>query len=204
MPQIVQLYNEMRKKKHNIPSEILVELGFDRKGLSANKFSKREFEILTKMNDLLTDEQKCEIMQTQGCHKSPNGKYSIESKSLAEKYANLTLEEQVALVSRWGDMHINEMGNIVLVQGCDVGDAEGIVKSCHCIRANYKENFDEFAREYPDKVLSLMQLYCGCCAGHIMYHLQIRLGVKLRLIKIGTAPKTEKGCLREHTFEILS
>lgn len=46
--------------------------------------------------------------------------------------------------------------------------------------------------------------YCGCCSGHVKYHFENLLGVKLRLIETVSSPinsNGEKQC--EHLFEIV-
>ena len=190
-------------KKGNMSPDMLVQLGYDTiiDSKDYKDHCKNAFKILVKMNDLLTIEQKYAFMEQQGCHKV--GKYNNESKAFAEKHADKSFEEKLELLNKEGAFtaHMKNDGTIVTT-GCKVDDACGTIRSCHCINGDYKEDIEVFAKEYPDKILSFSQMYCGCCAGHQKHHLQIRLGAKLQLIEIGTS-KTDKGCLREFIYNKL-
>ena len=206
MPNIYKIYKTMRMKKHNIPQEILLQLGFDSADFKFDSGeTQKAFELLAKMNDMLTMEQKCAIMEQQGCHKA--GKMDKESKAFAEKYSGKSLEERCEILQKEGGdaPYLNDDGTISYTVRCYVGDIDSVVRSCHCLNGDFKNEFKSFIEKHPDKVLQFSQFFCGCCAGHQKHHLQNRLSVKLRLKSIDTSSdKTEKGYPRVFVYEVLN
>ena len=190
-------------KKLNIPQDVVAELGFDAKDYKFDSSNTAQaFEILVKMNDLLTVDQKIAVMERQGCHKT--GQMDKASKDFGHKHAGKSLVERLEIMSADKDApSLNDDGTISLPVRCYAGDIDGVLRSCHCIRGGYASEFKSFIEEHPDKVLSFSQLFCGCCAGHQKHHLQNKLGVKLKLKAIDTsAVKTEKGQKRVFVYEI--
>jgi len=82
MPNINNIRKIPVMKKLNIPEDVLTELGFNDPNY---KFRHLDFDVLVKMNDLFTVEQKCAAMVRQGCHKT--GKTAQKSKIWGKKYA---------------------------------------------------------------------------------------------------------------------
>jgi hypothetical protein len=221
MPNITNISKIMRMKKTNIPQDILVQLGFD---TAEYKFisNKHSFETLVKINDLLTTEQKYAVMEQHGCHKS--GKMDKESKEFGKKHSNKSIVEKLEILSAGNSTPctnddgtkcyamitdddapcMNDDGSISYAVMCFIHDSEIILDSCHCLRGNYKEEFLSYAKEHPDKILSFVQFFCGCCAGHQKHHLQNKLGVKLKLKSINiSSVKTDKGQKRVFIYEIV-
>jgi len=181
MPNINNIRKALVMKKLNIPEAVIAELGFNDPNYKPHHLN---FELLVKINDLLTAEQKCAVMEQQGCHKV--GKMTEESKNFGNKHAEKSLEEKLKILSNEGeDCHLNDDGTISL-QTCYVDD-NGVARGCHCLKRDYEVKFNSFIKEYPDKAPSFSQFHCGCCAGHQKYHLQNKLGVKLKLKSIGTS-----------------
>ena len=203
MPNITNISKTMRMKRTNIPQDILIQLGFD---TEEYKFvsNKHSFEMLVKMNDLLTTEQKYAVMEQQGCCKT--GRADKESKEFAKEHADKSLAEKLEILSAEGDVHyLNDDGTLSLAVRCYVGDIDSVVRSCHCLSGDYSAEFKSFVEEQPDKVLLFSQFFCGCCAGHQKHHLQNKLDVKLKLKSINASPiETDEGHKRIFTYEIIN
>jgi len=197
VPNINNIKKTLVMKKLNMPESVITELGFNDPNYESRHL---DFDVLIKMNDLLTVEQKCAVMVRQGCHKV--GKMAEESKSWGKKYAEKSLDEKLKILSSEDEgFRLNDDGTISL-QTCDVDD-NGVARGCHCLKRDYEIQFNSFIEEYPDKAATFSQFHCGCCAGHQKYHLQNKLGVKLRLKSIGTSiVKTDGRKKREFVYEI--
>ena len=141
-------------------------------------------------------EQKCAVMELQGCHKT--GKMAEASKNYGEKHSEKSLDEKLKILSSEDEgFHLNDDGTISL-HTCPVDDA-GVARGCHCLKRDYKIEFNSFLEEYPDKASLFSQFHCGCCAGHQKYHLQNKLGVKLKLKSIGISNRQK----RMFVYEVL-
>lgn len=58
--------------------------------------------------------------------------------------------------------------------------------------------------EKLEKATAVSLTYCGCCSGHVKYHYENFLGVKLQLLEIVSSPISSGGNKHcEHLFEIL-
>jgi len=217
MPNINNIIKTMKKKKTNIPQDILVQFGDDRVDY------KREYELLLKLNDLLNTEQKYVVMEQQGCCKG--GKRDKESKDFGKQHADKSLADKLKILSAGnkapcanddGTMcyampsdkdapHLNADGTLSYAVRCYVDDITRIFESCHCLRnGDYAAEFSDLVKENPDKAHAFMQFFCGCCAGHQKHHLQNRLGVSLKLKSVNiSSVKTEKGSKRVFVYEIV-
>ena len=223
MPNISAIAKTMKMKKLNMPRHMLDELGFGHADFpQSGGDTRQEFDMLVKLNDLLSLEQKYAIMERQGCHKS--GKMDKESKDFGNKYADKSLAEKLQILSAGNNAPcmnddgtkcyalptdkdapcVNDDGTISYAVMCYIHGDESVLDSCHCLRRNYQEEFLSFAKEHPDKVLSFVQFFCGCCAGHQKHHLQNRLGVNLNLKSINiSSVNTDKGQKRVFVYEIV-
>jgi len=197
MPNINNIRKISVMKKLNIPEDVLTELGFNDPNYKSRHLN---FDVLVKMNDLLTVEQKCAVMVRQGCHKV--GKMAEESKNWGKKYAEKSLDEKLKILSSEEEgFRLNDDGTLSL-QTCVVDD-NGVARGCHCLKRDYEKQFNSFIEEYPDKAPSFSQFHCGCCAGHQKYHLQNKLGVNLKLKSIGTSDyKVGNGQKRIFVYEM--
>ena len=168
------------------------------------RFYLPNFTVIIKMNEYLTAEQRYAAMEQEGCHKNKGGRYDTQSRDFAQKHIDKSLVEKIEeLSNKWGNVYLNDDGTIS-VHACNIDDDAGIFNVCHCLFEKYKEEAKLFLSEHPDKILSFSETFCGCCAGHQKHHLQIKLGVKLRLKTIETSlSKTEKGRPRVFTYEII-
>jgi len=197
VPNINNIKKTLVMKKLNMPESVITELGFNDPHYKPHHL---DFELLVKINDLLTEEQKCAVMEQQGCHKA--GKMAEESKNYGKRYAEKSLDERLKILSTEDEgVYLNSDGTISL-QTCYVDDV-GVARGCHCLKRDYEMKFNLFIEEYPDKAPSFSQFHCGCCAGHQKYHLQNKLNVKLRLKSVGTSTvKTDGRKKREFVYEI--
>ncbi|MCL2405872.1 MAG: hypothetical protein FWC92_10060 [Defluviitaleaceae bacterium] len=230
MPNINKIAETMKMNRAVFPQEIFTELGFDKDGdvLTPGKskqereaYKQQEFELLTKLNDLLTLEQKFAIMEQKGCCKT--SRMDKESKDFGKTHVDKTIAEKLQILSSGNSAPsvnddgtrcyalptdkdapcMNDDGTISYAVVCFNLDSEKALSSCHCLRRNYQEEFLSFAREHHDKVCSFMQFFCGCCAGHQKHHLQNKLGVKLKLKSVTSSSiKTDKGYKRVFIYEV--
>lgn len=186
MPQIKKIKETMLKK---IPQESLNK--FDFTGSSDNPAD--VIALIDKMDELLTKEQCLQIMENQGCCKS--GKRKDDCKAFAIKYKDKSLSEKIALMPQIQYMmepRLNSDGTITVTYGGFQNDVHTGKTTCSC--GTIKKLKQPF---------SVSQTYCGCCAGHFLFHYQIALGVKLKLKEIVSSPLNtngEKPC--SFTFEV--
>ncbi|NCA93247.1 hypothetical protein EOM82_08445, partial [bacterium] len=188
MPSIKQIKQTMIKQE--IPANIMAQFDF-----SSEKDNHPEpvLALIDKMDELLTKEQRLEIMGEQGCCKS--GKRDNDCKAFAKENAEKTVEEKLHLINNVEYMmspQINDDGTFtVTMEGYQNGVHIGKTTcSCGMIK-KLKQPF------------SVSPTYCGCCAGHFRYHYQNMLGVPLKLKEIVSSPLDTDGespC--KFTFEI--
>lgn len=181
MPSLKQIEKTM--KELNIASEIIAQMGFDidTRGNNPQVF----IAVIDKMDELLTKEQCLAVMGEQGCCKG--GYRDKECKAFGKKYKDKTLAEKIELLKSEGIQYIFppvlKGGNTLsLTFG---GHQNGVHKgkttcSCGAIK-KLKQPF------------TVSSTYCGCCAGHFLYHYQNALQVKLRLKEIISSPLNTAG-----------
>ena len=151
-------------------------------------------EFIDLMDKLLTKEQCLSIMEKQGCCKG--GERNKDCKAFAKEHAKKPLAEKLALISGVEYMmspRLNDDGTITIAwDGHQNGVHTGNTTcSCGAIK-KLKQPF------------SVSATYCGCCAGHFLYHYQNALSVKLRLKEIVSSPLNTNGdkpC--SFTFEVV-
>lgn len=189
MPSIKKIYKTMVEEK--IPDEIMANFDFtEEKGNDPQPIIK----LVNQMDKFLTKEQCYAIMEKQGCCKG--GKRDKDCKSFGKENADKSLMEKLALISKVENMMaptLNDDGTITIrLSGHQNGSHVGNTTcSCSAIK-KLKQPF------------SISPTYCGCCAGHFLYHYQNALGVKLKLKEIVSSPLNtngEKPC--EFTFEVV-
>ena len=158
--------------------------GFDGIVSKTNKKTKSAFfsQALTVMNEKLPPEHVQEIFEANACCKS--GARERASKTFAKEYANLKLEEKLALISQrpelyMGQAHLDENGDIIVT---GAGIHNGIKFECVC------PTISKVKRDY-----AIPREYCYCCGGHFKYHYEIMLGVKLKLAEIVSSPHDTDG-----------
>ena len=146
--------------------------------------------FVNQMDNLLTKEQILSVMEEQGCEK-----YLHDSAvGLMEKLRGKPIKERIEILN---STKMNEQPRSRL-------NDDGTLS----IFWWYKEESKKFICVCPimnklSKPAPVSLTYCGCCSGHVKYHFQNFLDVKLRLKETVSSPlnsKGEKYC--EHRFEI--
>ncbi|MCL2835981.1 MAG: hypothetical protein FWE00_04535 [Defluviitaleaceae bacterium] len=151
--------------------------------------------FLRQMESLLSKEQCLAVMTEQGCAKS--GATDKEHREFGQMHEGKPIEEKLALLRENGphkglDKKINGDGTLTIAWA--YGEEGNYRCICRKISRLLKENPSV---EVPSS-------FCGCCGGHIRYHNEHALGVKLKLKEIVSSPLItggEKRC--EFLFEIL-
>ena len=189
MPNIKRMGETMRKMK--ISQEILEQFDFAASTLGNNPLP--TIAVIDKMDELLTDEQKYAIIEKEGCSKG--GKRDKDCKTFANEHKYKSISEKLALfgtVEYMMSPTLNRDGSFtVTMSGYQNGVHKGKTTcSCGAIK-KLKQPF------------TVSKTYCGCCAGHFLYHYQNMLGVALRLKKINSSPLDSNGELPcQFTFEV--
>ena len=196
MPGIKKMYETMQKQ--GIPEEILAKFDSANFDSTTNQKGYRpepRIAFIDLMDKLLTREQCLAVMEQQGCCKG--GKRDKDCKAFAKEYADKPLTEKITLIAKVENMmapRFNDNGTFTITMqryqnGVHTGNT---TCSCGAIM-KLKQPF------------SVSSTYCGCCAGHFLYHYQNMLGVKLKLKNIDSSPldtNGEKPC--KFTFEIIA
>ena len=188
MPFLEKIEKTMIKEK--ISPEIIKKMNFEH---PANNDTAKVVELIYKMDQLLSEDQKLAIMEKQGCCKT--GQRDRDSRAFVKKHKDKPLSEKIKLLSGVKHMmspRLDADGTIsVSFSGYQNGVHVGKTTcSCGQIR-KLKQPF------------SVSSTYCGCCAGHFLYHYQTALGIKLRLKEIVSSPLNSNGekCC-EFKFEV--
>ena len=171
-----------------IPAEIMEQFVFPE---TEDETPEEKIAFAAQMDKLLTKDQILSVMEEQGCEKYAHEPAYSE---LMLKLNGKSVEERIGILNA---MDINET-------------------------AHYKINDDGTLSVFADhirngkyicccpiihklsKPANVSVTYCGCCSGHLKYHSEQSLGVKLRLIEIVSSPISSSGeryC--EHRFEII-
>ncbi len=177
MPTLKKIRDAMQKNK--IDAEIMAQMDFD---ADCND-PRNLFAVIDKMDALLTKEQRYAIMEKQGCCKT--GQRDKDCKAFAREHGDKPLAEKVALLATVPYMmapRLNDDGTITVVFGGYQNGVHTGKTTCSC--GTVKKMRQPF---------SLSPTYCGCCAGHFLYHYQNALNVKLRLKEIQSSPLNTNG-----------
>ena len=184
--------NEIKKamKALKISPDIISQINFD---YDVNDYhSEPLFNIFTKMDELLTKEQRLAVMERQGCHKT--GIMQKQYKDFGIEHTDKPLEEKLRIMSKTPNLRtpiLNEDGTLSTGDIAFFIDENGVSHHPPC---------PPVARSKPQYI---SPTYCGCCAGHIKYHWQNALGIKLKLIAIDKiSRKNGKGYNFSAKFEI--
>ena len=191
MPNLKKMKETMQRL--DISPDIIAKINFDAEQRGNNP--QVVLEAIEKMDELLTREQCLAVMQEQGCCKG--GKRDKDCKAFGKENKDKPLVEKLALmfsVEYMMSPRLNNDGTFTITmegQATNNRVHQGKTTcSCGAIK-KLKQPFNVSAT------------YCGCCAGHFLYHYQNALGVKLRLKDINSSPLNtngEKPC--SFTFEI--
>jgi len=150
--------------------------------------------LVSLMDEHLTKEQRLSIMEKEGCCKG--GQRDKDCKTFAKEHADKPLAEKLKLISGIQYMmspSLNEDGTITIAWGGHQNGVHTGKTTCSC--GTIKKLKQPF---------TVSSTYCGCCAGHFLYHYQNALGVKLRLKEIVSSPLNTGGEIPcSFTFEIV-
>ena len=188
MPTLKKIRDTMKKQKIN--GEIMEQMDFEADCNNPYNITS----LIDKMDKLLTKEQCLSIMEKQGCCKG--GQRDKDCKAFALEHADKPFSEKLALMSSIQYMMspcLNDDGTFTITFGGYQNGVHTGENTCSC--GSIKKLKQPF---------SVSPTYCGCCAGHFLYHYQNALGVKLKLKEINSSPLNtngEKPC--KFTFEVL-
>ncbi len=142
--------------------------------------------FVSQMDQLLSKKQILSIMEEQGCSKD-------EHPELWRKLKDRPIEERIEMLNA---MSMNEYPRTRL-------NGDGTLS----VFWHYEENgkykcvcsiINNLREHQPVSIT-----FCGCCSGHVKYHSENSLGVKLRLIDTVSSPISSNGAKYcEHLFEI--
>ena len=167
-----------------IPAEIIKQFVFPE---TADETPEVKIAFVNQMDKLLTKEQILIVMEEQGCNKD-------EHPEILLKLKNKPLKERIEIlnamsINEYPRGRLNDDGTLSIFWHFE----ENGKYKCVCSIINKLQE---------PQAVSLT--FCGCCSGHVKYHSENSLGVKLRLIETVSSPISsngEKHC--EHLFEIL-
>ena len=188
MPTLKKIRDTMEKQKVN--HVIMEQMDFEADCNNPYNI----ISLIDKMDELLTKEQCFSIMEKQGCCKG--GQRDKDCKEFAKEHGNKPLSEKLELISSIQYMmspHLNEDGTFTITFGDYNNGVHKGKYTCSC--SSIKKIKQPF---------SVSPTYCGCCAGHFLYHYQNALGVKLKLKEINSSPLNtygEEPC--SFTFEVI-
>ncbi|HHX70796.1 MAG: hypothetical protein PHG08_09185 [Bacilli bacterium] len=175
---------------HKIDHDIMKQMDFEADGNNPYDV----ISLIDKMDELLTKDQCLSIMEKQGCCKS--GQRDKDCKGFAKEHGNKPLYEKLELLSSIRYMmspQLNDDGTITITFGNFSNGVYMGEHTCSCgVIKKLKQPF------------SVSPTYCGCCAGHFLYHYQNALGVKLKLKEINSSPLNTNGVKPcSFTFEVI-
>ena len=169
---------------HHIPSDVLAQFDF-----SEENTPEAQVAFAAQMDRLLTKAQILGIMEEQGCNKNePSAAFmeKLNGKTVAERLEVLNAMD----ITESAHGRINDDGTLSVFWHFEDNGKYFCV--CPVI--------GELA-EQADVSLT----YCGCCSGHVKFHFEHQLGVKLRLKETVSSPLSSNGAKYcEHLFEIIA
>ena len=177
--EIVPSLNKIKKTMTDlkIAPEAMAQMDF------AEKSPLSVINVIDKMDELLTKDQQLAVMEQQGCCKS--GQRDKDCRAFGKEHAGKPLAEKLKLLAKVQYMmvpQLNDNGTITVTWGGHQNGVHQGATTCSC--GTIKKLKQPF---------SVSSTYCGCCAGHFLYHYQNALGVKLRLKDIVSSPLNTNG-----------
>lgn len=146
--------------------------------------------VIDQMDSLLSREQCLSVMEKQGCCKG--GQRDKDCKKFGKQNKEKPLDEKVGLLSSVQNMGIPKLNDDGTITTGIFWFQNGVY-NCACPSINKLK-----------KPVSVTPTYCGCCAGHFLYHYQNALQVKLKLKEIKSSPINTNGSKPcEFIFEII-
>ena len=169
-----------------IPAEVIAQFNVP---ASEAGTPKEQIEFAEQMDRLLSKAQILSVMEEQGCNKNaPSAAFmqKMDGKSVAERLDVLNAMD----ITESAHGRINADGTLSIFW-------------------NFADNGKYFcvcpAIGELKEPTAVSLTYCGCCSGHVKFHFEHQLGVKLRLKETVSSPLSsngEKYC--EHLFTILA
>lgn len=169
-----------------IPAEIMEKFIFPE---TEDETPEEKIAFADQMDNLLLKDQILSVMEEQGCNKNePSAEFML-------KFIDKPLEERIKIINA---MSLYEQPH------CRQND-DGTLS---IFWDNYVEN-GKYQCVCPiisklSKPATVSLTFCGCCSGHVKFHFENFLGVKLRLVETVSSPISsngEKYC--DHRFEII-
>ncbi len=189
MPNMKRMGETMRKM--GIEEGILAQMDFTASTLGNNPLP--TIAVINTMDKFLSKEQKYAVIEKEGCSKG--GKRDKDCKAFGKEHSDISLAEKLALIKTVEYMMspiLNADGSFTVTMS---GHQNGVHKgktTCSC--SGIKKLKQPF---------TVSKTYCGCCAGHFLYHYQNMLGVKLKLKEIDSSPLDTNGEMPcQFTFEV--
>jgi hypothetical protein len=170
-----------------IPMKIIEQFVFPK---TEDETPEEKVAFAAQMDNLLSKEQILSVMEEQGCNKDK------PSDEFMSKLKDKPIEERIKImnamdVSESARSRINDDGTLSIFW--DFYDENGKYR-CVCSIINQLS-----------EPTTISLTYCGCCSGHVKYHFENFLGVKLRLIETVSSPINSDGAKQcEHRFEIIN
>ena len=170
----------------NIPAEVINQFIFPE---TEDETPEEKTAFAAQMDKLLSREQILSVMEEQGCSKNE------PTDEFMQQLNGKPIEERIKLLNAMADNNeqaysrLNDDGTLSIFWHYE----ENGKYKCVCPIIN---------KLHGPQTVSLT--YCGCCSGHVKYHSEKNLGVKLRLIETVSSPissNDKKYC--EHLFEII-
>jgi len=167
-----------------ISAEVVEQFAFPE---TEDETPEEKIAFAAQMDKLLSKEQILSVMEEQGCNKD-------EHPEIWLKLKDKPIEERIKILNamsmnEYPRSRLNDDGTLSIFWHYE----ENGKYKCVCPIIN---------KLHEPQTVSLT--YCGCCSGHVKYHSENSLGVKLRLIETVSSPISsngEKYC--EHLFEIV-
>lgn len=168
-----------------IPAEVIGKFVFPE---TEDETPEEKVAFANQMDKLLTKEQILSVMEEQGCNKDEHSEIWL-------KLQGKPIEERIRILNAMGinEYPLSRLNNDGTLSVYWNFEENGKYK-CVCSIIN---NLSE--------PVTVSLTYCGCCSGHVKYHSENSLSVKLRLIETVSSPINsdgEKCC--EHRFEIIN
>jgi len=169
----------------NIPAETIAQFTFPEPEADTPE---EKIAFVAQMDSLLTKEQILTVMEEQGCNKND------PSDTLMQKLNGKTVAERLEVLNAM-DMSNSPRGRI---------NDDGTLS----IFWHFEDKGKYFCvcpiiGELAEPA-AVSLTYCGCCSGHVKFHFERQLGVKLRVKETVSSPLSsngEKYC--EHLFAIM-
>lgn len=168
-----------------IPIELMERFVFPE---TEDETPEEKIAFVNQMDNLLSKDQILSVMEEQGCNKNePTTEFMLKLK-------DKPIEERIKILNA---MDMNESARSRL-------NDDGTLSIFWSFSENGKYRCVCSIINKLSKPTTVSLTYCGCCSGHVKYHFENSLGVKLRLIETVSSPISSNGGKQcEHLFEII-